>query len=523
MKKIYLLLFILFALTTNAQIKVTISSGVITIDDAVANKDNISIAEDGGIILKSENLCDDNKGKEQNKGKIYYVTDCDKGQITFYPKKGTPADNAETLYYCKDQKKFTRLADECKKADATTTGNRYKDITQIPFPRFQAGNNDQIGNIGATRYLFVDAHPNHNKKINNTLYKSKISEGYGKTDEFDKNFKKAAALPVNGSLTVFIRNYNFHDLEKVTVSINGEDYNYTRDISYIFDRNASADSEGTDGTPTNPASTGETLDVKNARVRSGLDAVLVKLNTYKYLNINDLYILEKYKAALKLFYDTKPEDLTPEAKAVLDQILVWYPEYTSLTPISGIVPENDEVEIALSIKNMGKDAEEQIIGRYRTTGGITFGLGSMLYITNLKNNDVYVKTVSATEKVAAMNSENQLSLGIGLNGEVFFRTGYLVRPTLNVGFFVPFDEDLTPIVGMGPGISIAAKNIKLSFSYGISFGKINAIKEEYKGVNLETLEEDVTAESLTEKVWKIGNYFGVGLRFNIFESSGQNN
>ena len=36
---------------------------------------------------------------------------------------------------------------------------------------------------------------------------------------------------------------------------------------------------------------------------------------------------------------------------------------------------------------------------------------------------------------AKMNGDGQRSLGIGMNGEIVFRTGALINPTINAGFF----------------------------------------------------------------------------------------
>uniref|UniRef100_UPI0040475364 hypothetical protein n=1 Tax=Flavobacterium sp. TaxID=239 RepID=UPI0040475364 len=166
-------------------------------------------------------------------------------------------------------------------------------------------------------------------------------------------------------------------------------------------------------------------------------------------------------------------------------------------------------------KNKHDDTPYQTkVGQFKTTGGIGFNLGGMFYITNLKNNSVYTKASETTGQVRAfMNSDNQSSVGIGLNSEIYFRTGYLVRPTLNMGFFLPFDEDLTPFGAIGPGISIASKKVKFSISWGLAVGKINTIREQYKDVEIDPT--DLTNDQLGEKVWKFGNYFGFGLTYNL--------
>ncbi|MCQ4142268.1 hypothetical protein [Chryseobacterium sp. EO14] len=465
------------------------------------------------------------------KNKINYqiITE---NKIKFWPVGEKENDTiVQSLFLCKKQEKFVKDIAKCNDSTPETkvSGGKteeqkpdYDVVSQIPFPKLPSRKTDdeQITNSPSNRYLIIDASANHNKKINNSLYKVKNIETFGQTDNFNDNFKKAKALPVNGSLTIFIKNYNFHDLEKISVEIPGSDYTYTKSFSDIFSQVKPIKTN--DITPS--------AETAKATTKPGSDSLTNKLNKvlrvldegyeYKFLNLNDLYVIEEYKKELLDFYEKKFKDFAADDIQILNKIINWYPEYLSITPISITIPENDEVTIALKLKNKSETSTNDTkVGVFKSTGGIGFNLGGMFYITNLKNNSVYTKPSETSGKVRTyMDSENQKSVGLGLNAEVYFRTGYLLRPTINVGFFVPFDENITPFGALGPGVSIASKNLKFSFSWGLSVAKISTIKKQYDGVEFDTT--GITNENLSEKIWKLGSYFGFGLTYNL--SSGSN-
>jgi len=394
------------------------------------------------------------------------------------------------------------------------TDPKYSFIRQIAYPILPQGDDaqssDQLKNSKCNRYLILDANPNHNKKINNSLFKPKDTETFGESDVFNDNFERADALPVNASLTVFVKNYNFHDLQKITVDITGSEYSYNYSIKDILGQLKAKDV----GTASDADATAEGL-ADNDAFTNDLEDVLARFKSYTYLNLNDLYKIEEYKKKLYLFYESHFESFNKVQIDTFSEIMHWYPPYLSITPISLTVPDKDEVEIKVTITNKGETTPSQTkVGNFKTTGGIGFNLGGMFYITNLKNNSIYTKPSETADRVRAfMNSDNQSSVGLGLNSEIYFRTGYLLRPTLNVGFFIPFDEDLTPFGALGPGISLASKRVKLSFSWGLAVGKVNSIKEEYKDQEIDPA--GLTNDQLAEKVWKFGNYFGFGLTYNL--------
>jgi hypothetical protein len=445
---------------------------------------------------------------ELNKNTIVtYVKDCTKKIITFFSGKIKSGE-----YELGNKNEFVAIKESTELVNRDLSTTKYKFSQQIPYPLFSKKDDRVLPNSKTNRYLFIDATPNTNKKISNSLFKVKDVDSFGKTDNFEENFIKANALTVNGSLSILVRNYNFHDLEKVSVDIIGADYTYTLSIKDILAQIKTAQS-----------STGEKIEKvdenflkqRNDTLTNNLSNVLDSLKSYTYLNLNDLYQIEDYKNQLINFYNNNFENFSKNEIDIFNEITNWYPKYLSVTPIAITIPENDDVEIKVTIKNKSETSPNQVkVGLFKTTGGIGFNLGGMFYITNLKDNAIYTKASETDGKVRAfMNSKNQNSVGLGLNSEIYFRTGYLLRPTLNMGFFVPFDEDLTPFAAIGPGITIASKKVKFSFSWGLAVGKINSIKEEYQNIEFDSA--NLTNEQLGEKIWQFKNYFGFGLTYNL--------
>lgn len=510
-KIITTLLMVLTFSTMNAQITVEVKNGQLSINDQVDDHTKILLKHATDASKNKEIKATDYPNIETTdivfEKSIKYKRVPAEDKIIFW-KDGDDEKNAESLFFCADDKKFLKDKLKCSKKQPKPKV-AYDLASQIPFPFLQAANGDELINTKRNRYLLLDASANHNQKINNSLFKVKNVSDFNKDNTFLENFERADALPVNGSLTIFVRNYNFHDLEKITIDISGSDYVYNHSIKDILKDISNKVEEAAEGA----AATSDKETGKN--LTNDLAGILKKLKTYKYLNINDLYVIENYKREVFAFYEKHFKDFTKADVNALSEIIHWYPEYLSITPIAITVPDNDEVTIKVMLKTTNESSGSDMkVGVFKTTGGIGFNLGGMFYITNLKNNSIYTTPGATAGKVnATMNSENQSSVGLGLNSEIYFRTGYLLRPTLNMGFFIPFDEDLTPFGAIGPGISIASKRVKFSFSWGLAVGKVNSIKEEYSKGEFDST--GLTNDQLGEKVWKFGNYFGFGLTYNL--------
>ena len=398
------------------------------------------------------------------------------------------------------------------------TTKTVKHITQIPIPEFNSLDNDSLFDKRKrkNRYLVIDAHPDLRYKQNSILLKRNNKS----EDNAVAIFKEAKALPIHSSLSVLIRNYNFSTLENITISINGIDYQYEDDINFLFkpgvqpkETQPIAGIQSDNGIEDRIQKEGDIDTIKKY-----LDEAYTLISKNEFWNINDLYKLNNYKTMLLESDEIQKNLLSTEAAKSLGKILYWSPQYVSLTPIALEVPKNDEVKITAKVVKEDKKPEEFPVGTYKTSGGMAFSVSSLFYVTGLKNNEVYTKQVqvndSTKELRATMDSTNQMSVGIGLNAEINFRTGCLLRPTLNVGFFVPLGQELTPFIAVGPGISIGNKNVKFSLNGGLAFGQINVIAERYRDTDLSTF-PDLINDDLSHKVWKPSWYVGLGVSFNI--------
>ncbi|WP_073124429.1 hypothetical protein [Reichenbachiella agariperforans] len=390
------------------------------------------------------------------------------------------------------------------------------DPTQTPIPSFR--NSKGFPRIGDSykknRYIIIDAAPNPWIKSNTQLLKHKVEGGQddgkaGNQNEESISFSRANGIPQNGSVAVFIRGYNFHNLEAVTVSINESDYSYDKGLADIYFE----EGDNEDSTQANSGSDDKGI----GELSNYLDMAIASLSTIEYLNINDVYALESYKNKLKERIDTT--GMTPDDAVRLGKILGWYPNYVSLTPIALSSEDADELEVSLSIKTtQGGAPKEYDLGSYLVSGGVDFDINSTLFMTDLANNKVYTDSVtndSGTKELRAKQGDtNDMTVGIGLNSEISFRTGSIFRPLISLGFFVPFDEDITPNIAFGGGLSLNSKKVKLSISGGPAIGMVNAIDEKYKDRNLADF-SNLTNEEISTKVWKRGWQLGIGLSYKL--------
>lgn len=384
-------------------------------------------------------------------------------------------------------------------------------IIRIPLPIFNEYPKDSILEVSKkNRFLIIDARPNPYKKGNNTLYKKRKNK-----------LKKSSGIPVNSSLAVLIKNYSFINIEETSININGTDYAYKEGLSDVYKQLEPA--TGTTGvTPENSPKDSLGITPESSPGTSNLydylNTISSKLDSTNYMNMNDFQYLQFYQDTLQIA-TSKMNSLSLQEESIISKIRSWRPEYVSLTPIALTVPDADEVDMTVSLKYKGNtNAKEYNVGTYRTSGGLAVGINSNIYLTGLKNRDVYTDSIlvgGKNELRAILDSNDELSIGIGMNSELSFRTGCMLKPTVNVGFFIPIgEEDLSPFLALGPGFSIGTKKVKFSLSGGWAFGKINTISTRYKDKDL-TQYSDLTKEKLSEKVWKSSWQVGIGLSYNL--------
>ncbi len=391
--------------------------------------------------------------------------------------------------------------------------------TQLTVPHFNYGE-IQLESDKRARFLIIDDNPDASHRNNNILYKRN-----GKN-----SFKIAKAIPVNSSLSILISNSILTDLEKIKVEIDALDFTYTEGVKDVLDgaknliskEDDPNSSQGQSDSEDDEDDESQSLEVKTEKLKNYLTDVSELFKKNKYLHFKELPKLEAYQnkldESIRYYFNKNNISLDKETRKLIDSIISWKPTLVSITPRNILARDTDEIEIKITETLKNKEIIESIVGAYRIKGGLAVGVNSNIYITGLKNNKVYSDSilVNGTKELRAkMDSEDQLSIGIGMNSELSFRTGSIVKPTINVGFFIPIgEEDLSPFLALGPGFSIGNKKVKFSLSGGWAFGKVNAISERYKDKDLSqfgTIEDG----GLTEKVWKSSWQIGIGLSYNL--------
>lgn len=377
-------------------------------------------------------------------------------------------------------------------------------MTKIPVPFFIYDSNEfntKPNNVN--RILIIDANPNPQEKLQNSLYKL----------ENDK-LVSANSIKVNSSLSIFITNYNIGNIDEINISVNGEDYSYTKDLSdllkivNISERNSANGEIYTED---------DEEKVSDDTINLYLKPIVERLDKVSFVNINDYIVFKSFVDTItKVSYDIK---LSLEAQSNLSKLINWKPNYISLTPIANLGPDSDEVEISLTTSERNK---KQIypIGKYKTYGGSVTQVSTSIFVTNLVNNKIYTDSLSVPlndstnhNELRAMIKDRDIAVGLGLNIETSFRTGCAIRPTINAGMFVPFEEDITPYISFGVGGAIVLKDIKFSLSGGLAGGFVNEINTKY-------LDKDLSkypnyAEDLYDKVPKLGWQVSFGVSFNL--------
>jgi opacity protein-like surface antigen len=398
---------------------------------------------------------------------------------------------------------FDENGKEVPKPSEDSTGKpKHEHPIQIPFPVFHYSKTDALVGNKRNRYLIIDATPSPKDKMNTNLYKVKNTK---------KELEETNSVHINSSIGVFIRNYNLNSIEVITVNINGTDYTYDEDLSTLYNQDKGSD---TDEKSTVAFSGG--TDDKD--IESYLTKVLAAFKKNKYINVNDLYQLNSYKQRLETAVKSLKKIPATDVISKLSEVLSWQPEYVSLTPIALASVDADEVEIKVSLKSKNdKSTKEYSLGTYRTYGGLGIAVSNHLFFTGLKNNEVYTDSVAidtTKELRAQIDTENKFAVGIGANSEISFRTGCIVRPTINVGFFIPFEEDISPHIAIGGGFSIGTKKVKFSMSGGLALGTVNSIAKKYREKDLSQY-DDLTNENISKKYWDSSWQIGVGVSYNL--------
>ena len=427
------------------------------------------------------------------------------------------------LIKAKDSKSYTLILELDKEKNSKEdikTSAEVQSLNFLPIPVFENSHKYTTNDNEKTRYLILDCNPNIVYKQNNVLYKrkTKFTPKNDNVIKFDEVLENSKFINVNSSISVLVKNYNLQTGERINVSLNGKNYEYDYDTKNLFSfkiadtitkisKNTLHDKTSD---TTKPSQVGQTYSF----ITKYLNTTYKTISKNQSLNINDMYLVEDYKASLLNLVKKYIDTLDFATMEALGKIIYWSPEYISLTPIPVEIPETDEVNIKATITKNGKPTEISV-GTYKTRGGMSLNLGSLFYITGLVNNEIYTKEVQVndtSELRAFTDSTSKVSVGIGLNAEIYFRTGRLFKPTINLGVFVPLGQELVPYLALGPGFVVGNKDVKFSLNGGLAFGQVNEISKRYQNVDLTNVTE---LTSISQKVWKPSWYIGVGVSFNL--------
>lgn len=366
--------------------------------------------------------------------------------------------------------------------------------------------------------MYIDANPNPNTSSIVKL-KKYVEKDKNSSSKKIITINEAKAVSTQGNLSVFLANYNITGIEHLSVTIDDQEFNYNKDLQDLLnlenENNESKEMPNRDSIA--PTSTESKEELRTKYLKEVWD----NWHRINALNKNDIARLEKFKDNLSKTQaiPENVDDLSEEGRKLLSQILSWSPDYIGLTPIAPAINNTDAIEVKVSIKYKNIVKEDVVVGRYRTIGGLSADFSGNVFLTGLKNSPVYTEMVDidGTEELRAkINKRNQRSVGYGINTGVSFRTGSLLRPTLNVAAFLPLDEEITPFLGFGPGLSLQGEKVKLSFSGGLAFGSINTINEQYLNKDLSDF-ESLTNEMIAEKAWESSWYVSIGISIKLKE------
>ncbi|GEM_PF-4168592 len=324
-------------------------------------------------------------------------------------------------------------------------------------------------------------------------------------------------LPVGGYVSVYTKNFNYYNVKEITISQNGRDRNYEFDLKSIYspdeEEKKTDDKESLLPDPT------DSLEFfppwpKDDFISQQLKAIEGELkNLNNGINIQDFRAIQAFKDSLRSYSVNNGNNLsTPRYSTLYSSIMRWQPTYVAITTFPKQVSDNDILTYTIEVKSKD-DKEYKEEYTYNTSRRLSVSVNNHLFFTKLVNRTAYRDSISDDTKVVAALEDKDWSVGIGAGAEVSYRTGGMLRPTVLAAFFVPFEEDIIPYFALAPGLSFGTGKVKLSFSAGWAFGKVNSIKDRYKGVDISDI-TDLEA-NVIEKRWKSDCVYSFGLSYNL--------
>ncbi len=480
--------------------------------------DAASVPEDK-IVRKIEWMKQCPNGNSENEpfkvADLEININCGENTVTCFPTVNK--DNRKTFHFCPKTGAFVDKASDCpstedNNGDTRTTATVDYLAPIITYPVFHSHPAVKVKRLPGR------------KDVKQTLYVdggnlSELVIANGKTKKGQVNLTEKRYLRSGMSISILGTNFPNYPIEVVTVSVEGEEYSYSQDVQSLYDmvKPSEAESDSNGSKPTKGDDGNGNRDGKNA-LSNYLKTVASTL-TYDHLNLDELLTLQAYQKKLKEEVEKLGVGkLGPKEWADYTKIISFIPPKIGLTPVPQVVPDADEVEVKMAIRKQGDTTDKEYnLGTYRVRGGLAISVNASLMVTGLYDGEVYTDTLGVPGELRAEleKPENALTVGIGTNAEMAWRTGRLFRPTLNLGFFIPLgEEDIEPYISFGPGFNIGTSKVKFSAFGGIAAGKVTDIKPRYMDRDLSAV-TDITNTDLSHKVWKLGWMAGIGLSFNL--------
>lgn len=227
--------------------------------------------------------------------------------------------------------------------------------------------------------------------------------------------------------------------------------------------------------------------------------------------------------ALQAYQDTltnalKTVNLNAAEYTLAFDIVNYKPSYISITDFPLSAKDADELTFVIKTNKTDDPEKEEVynIGPYPISGGVSATAGASVYFTNLSNRAAYadsVSTATGKEYRAFLQESGKVNIGIGANIDFVFRSASPINFLASLGFFVPFEEDITPYVAPGIGVAYASSKVKITVSAGPAFAKVNVLNPRYADRDLSGL--NLTNENLTLQQWQTGWQIGLGFSYNL--------
>ena len=359
--------------------------------------------------------------------------------------------------------------------------------------------------------------------ISNSSESNIAADVYKKSNEaieqWYRSAKYAKGFHRYSKVKVFIKNPNLEEFTSISISIEGTDYTYESTIQDFFNSFNSTE-EIAKVKPEADSNDRKSNDIENdeniARVYNYLVDVEAKLQQHTSMTIEDaakfIAFQEELSNSLKQF------KLDESVSELAQHILGFRPTYIALTDFPLSAKDADELTFVIKTNKTDDPEKEEVynIGPYPISGGVSATAGASVYFTNLSNRAAYadsVSTATGKEYRAFLQESGKVNIGIGANIDFVFRSASPINFLASLGFFVPFEEDITPYVAPGIGVAYASSKVKITVSAGPAFAKVNVLNPRYADRDLSGL--NLTNENLTLQQWQTGWQIGLGFSYNL--------